>query len=521
MTTGGCSETANSNLSISRRQTFLASVGAGYVLGSGTVKGEKKAKIQTWHDLNSVRKDPAGDYVLTSNLDAETDGYTEHVSSPDGGWEPIGEWHENPFTGTLTGNGNTISNLVIDRPEESEVGLFSTIHEASITDIELDDVEITGKRSVGSVAGIVMEGTVSNVIVDGGVKHRSTLGGGLVGHNEGTITECTTAVSVTGVSGEDETANETGGIAGVNGYGGKISDAYVEGLVEGDGRVGGVAGRNSSGTVEYTTVAGTVIGTTDRIGGIVGWLNYGGTVDQTKVVSDVYGSDDVGGIVGINSEGSVQQSIAGGTVTGDIAVGGIVGHNDGKITESASRGTVTNNRENNSGAGGPSMSIGGCIGRNGGEGLVNQCYTTGAVEGEEMTGGVAGENMGEITTVYWNNEKSGQSDGVGDNTGEITNVERKSTNDMIGITAEETMNMLDFTNSWVTQTDPADYPTLQWQVEDNDRQDGIQDDSKNEARVNDDTISVTNSVIIGVGGTLALVAIYAVKRMLSKGKERW
>lgn len=520
MTAGEQSETANSNLSISRRQTFLTSVGAAYMLGSSTVKGEETTEIQTWHDLNSIRENLAGDYVLASSLDAETDGYTEHVSSPDRGWEPIGEWHENPFTGTLTGNGNRISDLIINRPEESEVGLFRTIHEASITDIKLHDVEITGRRSVGSLVGIVMTGTLSNVIVDGEVKHRGVLGGGLVGHNEGTITECTTTGSVTGISGEDETANETGGIAGANGYGGKISDVYVEGPVEGDGRIGGVAGRNSSGTIEYATVAETVTGTTDRIGGVVGWLNDGGTVNRTEVVSDVYGSDDVGGIVGLNAEGSIEQSIAGGTVIGSIAVGGIVGHNSGEITESASQGAVTDNREDKNGVGGQSTSVGGCVGQNDEDGIISQCYTTGTVEGEEMTGGVAGKNIGEITTVYWNGEKSDQSDCVGDNAGEITNVEERPTNDMTGITAEETMNMLDFTDPWVTQTDPADYPTLQWQVEDNDRQSRSQDDSKNEVETNDNAVRVTNPVIISAGGILSLVGIYAVKRMISGEKEQ-
>ncbi|NIW92674.1 MAG: hypothetical protein GWN20_07210, partial [Phycisphaerae bacterium] len=48
--------------------------------------------IRTWYDLNNIRNDSSGDYMLMNDLDSTTDGYDE-LASPtanDGkGWHPL------------------------------------------------------------------------------------------------------------------------------------------------------------------------------------------------------------------------------------------------------------------------------------------------------------------------------------------------------------------------------------------------------------------------------------------------
>ena len=42
-------------------------------------------EITDWHDLAAVRDRLDGEYVLVADLDSDTDGYDEHVATPEGG----------------------------------------------------------------------------------------------------------------------------------------------------------------------------------------------------------------------------------------------------------------------------------------------------------------------------------------------------------------------------------------------------------------------------------------------------
>ena len=87
-------------------------------------------EISNWNDLDAIRYDLDGDYILVNNLDENTAGYDEHVGVPDNGWEPIGQFDEDEdmvFSGSFDGNGHKIRNLRINRPDTSYVGLFSAV----------------------------------------------------------------------------------------------------------------------------------------------------------------------------------------------------------------------------------------------------------------------------------------------------------------------------------------------------------------------------------------------------------
>ena len=119
----------------------------------------------------------------------------------------------------------------------------------------------------------------------------------------------------------------------------------------------------------------------------------GGAIRNLKVTDvDVTGNDAVGGLVGINY-GSVVGSHTSGAVRGDDAVGGLVGdHYSGSITRSSSHATATYEGNFDD----PDVSfvfpgIGGLAGANGG--VITSSYATGSVSGN-MAGGLVGWSGG-------------------------------------------------------------------------------------------------------------------------------
>ncbi len=62
------------------------------------------------------------------------------------GFNPIGNL-SNKFNGTFDGLGFTISNLYINRPSQDYIGLFGYTNNATIKNIGLKDVNITGRYS--------------------------------------------------------------------------------------------------------------------------------------------------------------------------------------------------------------------------------------------------------------------------------------------------------------------------------------------------------------------------------------
>ncbi|CAN7228542.1 YDG domain-containing protein [Polaromonas sp. LjRoot131] len=219
-------------------------------------------------------------YVLANNVDANgTAGWNAGA-----GFKPIG-YNSDPFSGSFDGQSHTISNLTINRPAEDWVGLFGTLG-ASRT---VANVGLTGASVAGS----------SHV-------------GGLVGRNNGWISNSYATGVVTG--GPDS----SGGLVGENL--GSISNSYAAGVVTGDYGVGGLAGTNYGNiTNSYATGAVAAIGFN---GGLVGW-NAGGSITNSYATGAVTGSYSFGGLVGVNQAGiadsfwntdtSGQSTSAGGT----------------------------------------------------------------------------------------------------------------------------------------------------------------------------------------------------------------
>ena len=158
-------------------------------------------------------------YELTSNLDFnESASYRNAEENKSGwttgaGWQPIGNASSNAFRATFNGNGYTISNLMINRPSTSYVGLFGYIGgEARIANVGLLNANITVISSsyVGSLVAYNDNAIITNSYATGNVteppnpSNSDSYVGGLVGRNRaGTISNSYASVEIVGNSSGD------------------------------------------------------------------------------------------------------------------------------------------------------------------------------------------------------------------------------------------------------------------------------------------------------------------------------
>lgn len=136
-------------------------------------------RIATADDLAAIGQDVGYElddhYVLEADIDLAGYGSGE-------GWLPIGSDAE-PFAGSFEGNQHTIRNLTIDRPGQSEVGLFGAAAHAYIANVSLLGVNVQGDERVGALVGNALSNaggdtlSASRIIVQGTVSGNAKVGG--------------------------------------------------------------------------------------------------------------------------------------------------------------------------------------------------------------------------------------------------------------------------------------------------------------------------------------------------------
>jgi hypothetical protein len=283
---------------------------------TGTPAAISWVDIETVNDLLALAKATDAEilgrnYRLKADLDLK--------DTPFGG---IGSTVQ-PFTGMFDGQGHTISHMTINAPEGENVGFFNVIKGATIRDLKLVDVKITGKTNVGGLAGSAqvqldsndLSKNVANLIggcsVSGTVTGTKNVGG-LVGLNEGktdpktlfsiasAVDKCAASVTVNG-------KEMTGGLVGKNG--GTITKSFSGGTVKGDTTTGGLVG-DSSGDIYDSHTSCTVTGSS-HTGGFVGFSD--GTVKNCYSIGGVSGTDCTGGFAGVISR--AENVVSAGQVT--------------------------------------------------------------------------------------------------------------------------------------------------------------------------------------------------------------
>ena len=424
-------------------------------------------QIATAEELDRVR-DYLGDghadkhFVLIADIDLGVAPYNTGE-----GWVPIGT-SSDAFTGVFNGDGHSISNLFMDR-SSYRTGLFGRISGATIRNLELVDMGITGSGDIGGLAGEAQDGSViENVSVAGAIEGEDSIGG-LVGQLRGsTVTDSQAAVTVEGrnylggligqlsnassVSGSHATGSVSGSaeLGGLAGYVSEsaISKSYATGNVNSSRKISGGLAGFSNGTITDSYATGAVVWAGDSsvtengyfLGGLVGTNR--GEIAGSHATGEVSGISHLGGLVGSStSTATVAASFATGDVTGTGAtVGGLTGENEGEIIDSYAAGTV-----------GGSSRVGGLIGTNTSQGNITNSYATGLVDASDVqVGGLIGDNSGTISTSYYDSDTTGQSD-----TG---NGEPRTTAEMKALAT--------FSGHWDIVGDPTiapDYPFLVWQ----------------------------------------------------------
>jgi hypothetical protein len=103
----------------------------------------------------------------------------------------------------------------------------------------------------------------------------------------------------------------------------------------------------------------------------------------------------VGGLVGVN-DGTVSNSLSKDRVTGNYYVGGLTGSSSGTVTSSYSTGNVTG-----------SSVVASLVAINGWDGTVSDCYCTGSAAGDYYVAGLVGVNFGTVSKSYSSSNVTG------------------------------------------------------------------------------------------------------------------
>ena len=302
--------------------------------------------IESWKKAN---------YKLMMDIDLST-----VCNETVGSWTPISS-----FEGTLDGNEKTLSNFYMVTTSGYE-GLIEYLY-GTVKNLNVEGY-FEGGTYCGAIVGHAYEdGEVENCSYSG-----TYTGSGIVGLNDGKITNCINHATGTDVGGGISELNE-GTIIGCYNYG---SCTNVE---------AGIVGSNYGRIEDCHNYGALNIGEEVYMGGIV-YTNFAkGIIVNCSNHAEIIGKGYVGSIVNDN-KGLVIACYNEGTVTGTGYHGGICGDNDAaaKIIACYNVGNINETEE------GWDMYVGGIVGFN--AGTISACYNTGAITGTTNGGGIVGLN---------------------------------------------------------------------------------------------------------------------------------
>jgi len=225
-------------------------------------------------------------YEQTADIDASsTSGWDS-----DQGWTPIG------FSGTYDGGNHTIDQLFINRPTLGGVGFFGSTNNATIKDLGLSNVDITGSYYTGALSGYDNGSTttITGCFTTGSLTGAYYVAGLLGAANSGlSMSSSYSTVTVTA----DYFA---GGLVGQTGSSATMTNCYYAGLCTAGYLEGGLIGGNGSPTVtnsfwdtdisdQPTTIGGGTGKTTAEMTAANIYVNAGWDFE----IETVNGSNDI------------------------------------------------------------------------------------------------------------------------------------------------------------------------------------------------------------------------------------
>lgn len=204
-------------------------------------------------------------------------------------------------------------------------------------------------------------------------------------------------------NGTIEGVSDVGGLIGTSSDVSLIDECWSSGLVSGTNYDAGVLVGYNRGTILHCHSMGTVTGKI-AVGGLVGAnVSRNAFVESCSsnsvvVVGDKY----VGGLVGLNDAGYIMKSFAGASVSGLNEVGGFLGGSSYLVSDCYVTAKVSGTEN-----------VGGFIGTIWG-GELSRCYTASTVDANLNTGGFTGSDWyGVYLKCFWNIDLEPNLDGIG------------------------------------------------------------------------------------------------------------
>jgi len=240
--------------------------------------------VNTLANLQAIKDaDLSGSFALGADIDASA---TSTWNTGEG-FVQIGT-SSGSFGGSFNGLGHTISDLTINRPSESSVGLFGEIGDGGgIRDVHLVDADIAGGDYIGGLVGYIQDGYVKYSSISGEITGNYRVGG-LIGDQRTSI----------------------------------LSYSSSSADVLGKEQIGGLVGYGSASTIQTSYATGTVMGICDpagicmSIGGLVGKMS-----NNSMISRSYFGQQSEGGVY-VRVQGRAQN--IGGLVGGLIESSGVI-----------------------------------------------------------------------------------------------------------------------------------------------------------------------------------------------------
>lgn len=135
--------------------------------GDGTLLNPYK--ILNCTQLQEMQDDLSAHYELYADINCSVSSEWNEGT----GFSPVGDCWGPGFAGSLDGRGHVISDLFINRPTTDRQALFGCTNDgATVQNVGLQNVDITGQRYAGGIAGVLVGGdsSISNSYVTGEIK---------------------------------------------------------------------------------------------------------------------------------------------------------------------------------------------------------------------------------------------------------------------------------------------------------------------------------------------------------------
>ena len=338
--------------------------------------------ITTRAELEAVADDPAGTYVLGANID---------VSDTD--WTPIGTSSQ-PFSGTLYGNGRTITGLRVTGSDDY-AGLFRCVKDATLEGIHLEGVSVSGRQYTGALVGDVQGATaIRNCSAEGVVSNSYGYAGLLVGRSYGsgtTFDRCAATGTVVSA------ATDTGGLVGsVYSSPATFVDCDANVLVTGTGGnnkggfIGSVRDGSAGAAFVNCTARGDVSASASYLGGFIGYAGKACSFAGCEAEGNVTGSSQLGGFAGGVSGGASSFN----TCTAQVAVVASGSQAGGFVGRSGAAGTVFADCSADGAVSSKSSDVGGFVGSASVSNEFARCTAAGTVSATSNAGGFVGSAGG-------------------------------------------------------------------------------------------------------------------------------